>query len=267
MDDDLRETAVAAARRTKWLGQAYYYFAEVGSTNDELKRLAAAQDLATGAVALTDFQSQGRGRLQRSWFVPPRSSLLQSILFRPDWPPEQANWLTMMVGLAAADAIEAMTGLTVGLKWPNDVMVLQDNVWHKVGGILLEGEVGGNGRLQQAIVGMGINVNVKRADMPETASPASSLLIAGERPFSRLALLLDFWQRLEQVYETAVSPHLAWQERLITVRQRVQVSQVGQPALLGIAEGVDSWGQLLVRDEASNLHTIAAGDVTLRREV
>lgn len=266
MDDDLRETAVAAARTTKWLGQTYYYYAEVGSTNDVLRELAQERSLTTGAVALTDFQNQGRGRWQRRWVVPPRSSLLQSILFYPDWPTEQANWLTMMVGLAAVEAIELMTGLTVGLKWPNDVMVLQAGMWHKVGGILLEGQMA-HGRLQQAIVGIGINVNVPSEEMPETTLPATSLMNAGGRPFSRLALLMSFWQRLEQIYERAEPPHLAWQERLTTLGQVVQVSQKGQPTLWGMAEGVDEWGQLLVRDSGGARHSVAAGDVTLRREV
>jgi BirA family biotin operon repressor/biotin-[acetyl-CoA-carboxylase] ligase len=266
MVDELVETAVLSALPTKWLGHTYLYYATLGSTNDELKRLLTEEnDLPTGTVVLTDFQSQGRGRLNRSWFVPPQSSLLHSILFRPDWPAIQANWLTLMVGVAAAEAIEAATELTVGLKWPNDVMVQQADEWHKVSGILLEGQVT-NDRFQQAIVGIGINVNVPAEQLPDTATPATSLLIAAGRPIARLALLLDFWQRLEHYYEVAESPYLAWQQRLITLGQWVQVSQIGQRPLIGLAETADAWGQLLVRDEAGNLHTIAAGDVTLRRD-
>ena len=263
--DELTVTAVAAARTTQWLGHHYYYYPTIGSTNDVLKQLAAAQALATGTVMLTDFQSRGRGRLHRSWFVPPGSSLLQSIFFQPDWPEMQTNWLTMMVGLAAAAAIEAAAGLKVGLKWPNDVMVQQAGQWHKVGGILLEGQMA-NGRLQQAVVGIGINVNVTSEAMPETATLATSLLIAGKRPIPRLPLLMDFWRRLEQIYEMSESPHLAWQARLITLGQSVTVSLAGQRTLVGVAEEVDSWGQLLVRDKDGKYHTIAAGDVTLRRD-
>jgi BirA family biotin operon repressor/biotin-[acetyl-CoA-carboxylase] ligase len=266
MVDELMETAVLPALTTKWLGHVYLYYLTLGSTNDELKRLLAeGNELPTGTVVLTDFQSQGRGRLNRGWFVPPQSSLLHSILFRPDWPAIQANWLTMMVGVAAAEAIEAATGLTVGLKWPNDVMVQQGDEWHKVSGILLEGQVT-NGRLQQAIVGIGINVNVPAGELPATVTPATSLLIATGRPVARLPLLLDFWQRLERYYEVAQSPHTAWQRRLITLGQQVQISQIGQPPVIGRAETADIWGQLLVRDETGNIHTIAAGDVTLRRE-
>jgi BirA family biotin operon repressor/biotin-[acetyl-CoA-carboxylase] ligase len=169
----------------------------------------------------------------------------------------------MMVAVAAAEAIEAATGLAAGLKWPNDVMVQQGDEWHKVGGILLEGQVV-NGRLPQAVVGIGINVNVRADQLPETVTPATSLLTATGRPISRLALLLDFWQRLEQYYDTGESPQPFWQQRLITLGQQVQVSQVGQPAVIGVAETADAWGQLLVRDASGKLHTIAAGDVTLR---
>jgi BirA family biotin operon repressor/biotin-[acetyl-CoA-carboxylase] ligase len=267
MVDELIETAVLPALTTNWLGHVYLYYDTLGSTNDELKRLLTeGKDLLTGAVVLTDFQSQGRGRLNRGWFVPPGSSLLHSILFRPDWPAIQANWLTMMAGVAAAEAIEAATGLTVGLKWPNDVMVQQADAWQKVSGILLEGQVT-NGRLQQAIMGIGINVNVPADQLPETATPATSLLIATGRPIDRLPLLLDFWQRLEGYYETAASPQAAWLQRLITLGQQVQVSQVGQPPVIGVAETADAWGQLLIRDETGKLHTIAAGDVTLRRKI
>ena len=265
-NDLLTETAVAAVCATKWLGHTYYYYPEIGSTNDELKRLAGEHLLTTGAVVLTDFQSQGRGRLKRNWYVPPGSSLLHSILFQLDWPPEQVSWLTMMVGVAAVEAIEAVTGLQVGLKWPNDVMIIQTGEWSKAGGILLEGQVE-NGRLQQAIVGMGLNVNVPQAQMPETATPATSLMIVGKRPYSRLTLLMAFWERLEILYETAVSPYLAWQERLITLGQPVQASRSGGPTVVGVAESVDRLGQLCIRDEAGQLHIVAAGDVTLRREV
>jgi BirA family biotin operon repressor/biotin-[acetyl-CoA-carboxylase] ligase len=264
MDDKLTETAVAATRTTQWLGRSYFYYPTIGSTNDELKKLAAANDLSEGSVVLTEFQSQGRGRLSRQWQAPAHSSLLLSLLFRPNWSAEQGAWLTMMVGLAAAEAIEDATQLTVGLKWPNDVMVQVDDEWHKVSGILLEGELS-DGRLQQAIVGIGINVNIAAAQLPQTATPATSLLAATGRPINRLPLLHNFWQRLEGYYETAVSPLPAWRSRLVTLGKRVHVTPSAGTPLAGVAEDVDEWGRLLVRDEQNVLHTLAAGDVTLRR--
>jgi biotin-(acetyl-CoA carboxylase) ligase len=163
MDDELTETAVQSALTTRWLGRHYHYFDTIGSTNDRLKEMVAAGDgqhPPAGTLLLTDYQSRGRGRLDRRWQAPPGSSLLLSVLFRPDWPAEQAQWLTMMASLAAADAIETATDLTVGVKWPNDLLVAGDGDWRKVSGLLLEGVLGDDGRLQSAILGIGINVNI-----------------------------------------------------------------------------------------------------------
>jgi BirA family biotin operon repressor/biotin-[acetyl-CoA-carboxylase] ligase len=174
----------------------------------------------------------------------------------------------MLASVAAAEAVESLTGLSVGVKWPNDLVTAIDGVWHKFGGLLLEGDWTENGRFQHIILGIGINVNIPAGQLPEAATPAASLLTASGRRLSRLDLLADFLQRLEMGYEQAEngqSPRPAWQERLITLGKQVQVRHSGTGQQVhGLAEGCDDWGRLLVRDEAGVLHTIAAGDVTLR---
>lgn len=266
MEDELAEPAVLAALTTKWLGRSYHYFPEIGSTNDALKE--AAQDLPAGAVFLTNYQQQGRGRLQRRWLAPPGTSLLLSILFRPDWPPEQAQWLTMLASLAAATAVEALTQRSVGIKWPNDMMLQQAGRWCKFGGLLLEGVLDENGRFQHIILGIGLNINLPADQLPDAATPATSLLAITGTAVSRRAVLLRFLQHLEINYEQAVngrSPQPAWQEKLITLGRPVTVNQAGATASIsGTAAAVDEWGRLLVRDAQGQLHAIAAGDVTLR---
>ncbi len=269
--DDLRETAVQSTLNTKWMGHAYRYFEQIESTNNWLKESAAKGSEATpvsGTVCLANYQSQGRGRLNRRWLAPPGSSLLLSVLFRPDWPPEQAQWLTMIASLAAANAVEGITGLSVGIKWPNDLVVQQDGAWHKFSGLLLEGSVGQDGRLHSIILGIGINVNVPLEQLPQAATPATSLLVASGQTVSRLNLLTAFLNQLEKGYEQAVqgrSPQPAWNQRLVTLGQRVQVTHAGNNrTIVGIAEGTAAGGQLQIRDDDGRLHTIAAGDVTLR---
>lgn len=269
--DDLRETAVNAALTTKWIGRPYRFFAAVDSTNVLLKQdvqQMSPQIMPAGTVYLTDFQAQGRGRLQRSWEAPAGTSLLLSLLLRPDWPAQQSTWLTMLVALSVAEAIERVTNLDVKLKWPNDVVLELNGRLHKVCGILAEGHVSTEQRLDYAILGMGINVNIPPTSLPEASTPATSLLAATGKPVARLPLLLTLLQRLEYWVETAVnnqSPQPAWNQRLVTLGQTVHVNQMGVDyPLTGIAEGTDAWGQLLVRDTAGHLHTIGAGDVTLR---
>ena len=100
---------------TQWLGRRIYYHPVVQSTNDLMKERAEMGEPA-GSLLLADYQSKGKGRHGRQWQAPAGSSLLFSLLFRPDWSVEQATWLTMIAGLATIRAIDKQTGLSLGLK-------------------------------------------------------------------------------------------------------------------------------------------------------
>lgn len=264
--DTLSARALQEAIDTGWLGSVQHYFPEVDSTNSLLAEMAA-RGAETGTLVITDYQRRGKGRLGRRWEAPAATSLLFSLLFRPQWPARRAMWLTMMAGLAALVAIETHTELRAGLKWPNDVMLSADGEWHKTGGILLESTVQ-DGILQQTILGMGLNVNIPDHLLPQGVGPVTSLLSASGQPVSRLPLLALLLQRLEDLYEEAAggdSPQPAWNERLITRDRPVLVTTATQ-LLRGVASGTDEWGRLLVRDEQGNVQVISAGDVTLREE-
>lgn len=264
--DNLSAGVLQEAIDSGWLGSVQHYFPEVDSTNSLLAEMAA-RGAETGTLVITDYQRRGKGRLGRRWEAPAATSLLFSLLFRPQWPARQAMWLTMIAGLAAVAAIETLTDLQAGLKWPNDIMLSAGGEWHKMGGILLESTVQ-DGILQQAILGMGLNVNIPSRLLPQGVGPVTSLLAASGRPISRLPLLALLLNQLEDLYETAAggeSPQPAWNERLITRDRPVHVTTATQ-SLRGVASGTDEWGRLLVRDDAGNMHAISAGDVTLREK-
>lgn len=269
MRNDLDRDAVQAALSTRWLGRAYRHVASTGSTNDDLRAWA---DAPAGAVLLAEYQSAGRGRLGRRWEAPPGSSLLFSALFRPNWPVEQASWLTMIAGLAVVGAIRRTARpdrpLDARLKWPNDVMLVADGQPRKTAGVLLDTSLGGDGALERAIVGIGLNVNLPAEALPDAPTPPTSLLAATGRGQDRLALLAAILGELERLYEAADagrSPRAAWNVELLTLGQSVTVSPAGggQP-LRGVAETTTEEGYLLVRDGEGFLHTVTAGDVTLR---
>ncbi|MBK8985414.1 MAG: biotin--[acetyl-CoA-carboxylase] ligase [Chloroflexi bacterium] len=273
MVEELASTAVLPHLHTGWLGHAYHYYPTISSTNDVLKemvRQGSDQWPPAGTVLVADYQSAGRGRLDRRWEASPGTSLMMSLLFRPDWPGQQLLWLTMMASLAVLEAAETAVGIhaaPMGVKWPNDLMIWQEGVWRKWGGLLLEGSVAENGRLQTVVMGLGLNVNMTTSQLPQGITPTASLSLAAGRPVSRLALLVDILTRLEGYYAAAEdgrSPQPQWQARLITLGQMVTVSRPGQPLLAGQAVGVDEWGQLLVQSADGRQHTIAAGDVSLR---
>jgi len=239
-------------------------------------------------LVIAEEQTSGRGRLGRRWWAPPASCLLLSLIFRPPLIPPQAQRLTMIAGLACAEAVEAQTGLHPGLKWPND-LVLEGR---KLAGILTELEIAGE-RLAFVVVGIGLNVNVdfrRQAADAELQRSAIGLSQALGRPVDRLALLNELLVRLERRYEllrAGKSPHAEWAARLVTLGRVVRVvtpsptlplrggGSIPSPALPlagggrvleGQAIGVDADGALLVRLPDGRLERVLAGDVTLREE-
>jgi BirA family biotin operon repressor/biotin-[acetyl-CoA-carboxylase] ligase len=271
MQDSLRPAVVHEALDTIWLGRTYRYLPSTSSTNDLLKQQEIMGDVSAnppGTVLLTDFQERGRGRMARSWIAPPGSSLLFSILLRPRWPAERISWLTMISGLAVSEAVEQQCGLSARLKWPNDCVVKQDDSSHKYCGILIEGGFSGAELLDYAVVGIGVNVNIQKDQLPHTQFPATSLQIANGRTLSRLELFCAILSCFERHYELAdqgTSPHANWQNRLIYMNQRVKVSSRKQNFdINGLAIGTDPAGRLKIQGDDGEIHLIAAGDVTLR---
>jgi BirA family transcriptional regulator, biotin operon repressor / biotin---[acetyl-CoA-carboxylase] ligase len=187
--DSLEPGAVQPLLRGRF-GRDYRYAERTASTQRLLE--AAAE----GAVAVAEEQTEGRGRLGRSWHARPGTSVLVSVLLEPEVASERLPELTLVAGEACADGITALTGLVTAIKPPNDVLV--DG--RKVAGILAEARDG------RVVLGIGINVNVAPEDLPtETETPAGSLSLAAGRELSRGALLAEVLLRLEQRYDAWVS--------------------------------------------------------------
>ncbi len=265
-DDPIDSLTIAEGLTTHWLGKPVFTYPEITSTNERLMEMAS-EGAAEGALVLSDYQSQGKGRLSRSWIAPKGSSLLFSLLFRPEWSMDQANWLVMMAGLAVKESIQFVLGLDVQLKWPNDVLVTINNKSHKVAGLLLE-LMSAEDEISAAVLGIGINVNNEFVGLSEATLPAASLRDALGHPVHRLPILINFLEVMEQRYDAAnrgESPQADWENALITIGAEVVVSNAGSDMTIsGQAIGTDHFGRLLVRDKYSTIHKISAGDVTLR---
>jgi BirA family biotin operon repressor/biotin-[acetyl-CoA-carboxylase] ligase len=131
------------------------------STNDVAKRFAEAGE-PEGLVVIAEHQTQGRGRRGRGWVSQPGKSVMLSALVRPGWPDTDAPWLGVLGGVACAEAVKACGLRNVMIKWPNDVLVGE----RKIGGVLVEPRLS-DGRVEFAILGVGINVLQREADWPE----------------------------------------------------------------------------------------------------
>jgi BirA family biotin operon repressor/biotin-[acetyl-CoA-carboxylase] ligase len=248
---------------TERIGRNLVYRPAIGSTNDEARRLARA-GAPEGTLVVTDYQTSGRGRLDRRWEAPAGSSLLMSLVFRPRLAAHQVQRLTMICGLSVVDAVEAETHLQVGLKWPNDLVI----AGAKLGGILTEIELDGN-RVDHAVVGIGLNVNLDPDQLPEDLwMVATSLSQVLGRKVARMPLLRELLRAIEVRYralQAGQSPLAEWAARLVTLGQPVAVSAMGS-CVRGVAEGVDDDGALLVRRDDGRLETVLVGDVTIRTQ-
>ena len=189
MRDSLEPAVVQPLLRGRF-GRDYRYTVRTPSTQRLL------DDAAEGAVAVADEQTEGRGRLGRTWEARPGTSILASVLLEPPVPSARLPELTLLAGGACVEAITAVAGLSPTIKHPNDVLV--DG--RKVAGILAEAREG------RVVLGIGVNVNVDQAELPaDTATPAGSLSVAAGRELSRAELLAELLWRLEQRYDAWVS--------------------------------------------------------------
>ena len=228
----------------------------IGSTNAELVTRAAAGE-AEGLVLVAEHQQAGRGRLDRTWTSPPRAGLTVSVLLRPDVPAARRAWLSLLTGVALAEAVSEAAGVRASLKWPNDLLA-PDGA--KLAGILAESTG------PAVVVGVGLNVSTAREELPETGT---SLALAAGRSVDRAAVLLAFLRSFERRYARwaqvlgdpvssgLAADYLAW---CSTVGTTVTVTMPDGSTLDGVAEAVDWDGRLVVRTPAGVIE-LASGDV------
>ena len=186
MADSLAPEVVLPLLRGRF-GRPYRYAERCAST----QRLLSPDD-PEGAVASTEEQTEGRGRLGRSWHAPAGTSVLVSVLLKPAVEASRLPELSLVAGRAVAEAIAAETGLTPELKFPNDVLV----GGRKVAGILAEASEG------RVVLGIGVNVNQTAEQLPaETQTPPASLRLEAARELDRARLLAAILEQLEIAYD------------------------------------------------------------------
>jgi len=234
-----------------------------GSTNDDARALARA-GAGEGTVVLAAAQTGGRGRLGRSWESPEGGVYLSAVL-RPDFAPADAGPLPLVIGLGVALGLEGL-GARVGLKWPNDVFVLDADgrPEGKVAGVLLESMTEGE-RLVWVVAGVGVDVRSPR----EPAAGAAYLehLPGGPPRLARVAAavldgIADAYARFVADGFAPMAPDYA--SRSVLAGRDVAVSDAGgRHVAQGVVAGVDESGRLLL-DGPSGRTAVSAGDVTLR---
>ena len=254
------ETTIADQIHTKWAGKTVHFAREIDSTNLWIKRLAK-EGAPEGTLALAEFQSAGRGRLGRSWEVPEGTSVMMSILLRPKFEPQYAPTLTLVMGMAVAKAVKSL-GFDVSIKWPNDVVVSHK----KICGILTEMGVR-DGKIDYAVIGVGINVNIK--EFPEEmADKATSLYLESGKEFDRSQIPGLVMEAFEKYYEkfaaTCDLSGLKEEYESILANYNQPVRVLAKEPYEGVARGITDGGELLVEKTDGTIATVSAGEVSVR---
>ena len=254
------ETTIADQIHTKWAGKTVHFARETDSTNLWIKRLAK-EGAPEGTLALAEFQSAGRGRLGRSWEVPEGTSVMMSILLRPKFEPQYAPMLTLVMGMAVAKAVKKF-GFDVSIKWPNDVVVSHK----KICGILTEMGVR-DGKIDYAVIGVGINVNIR--EFPEEmADKATSLYLESGKEFDRSQIPGLVMEAFEEYYEkfaaTCDLSGLKEEYESILANYNQPVRVLAKEPYEGVARGITDGGELLVEKTDGTIVAVSAGEVSVR---
>ena len=234
---------------------------EVDSTNSEAARLT--DELTHGAVIVAEAQTAGRGRRGRTWASKAGDNLYFSLLLKPQFSPELASMLTLVMALAVAEGIEKTCDCACQIKWPNDIVLHG----RKVCGILTEMQTEA-GRIKHVIIGVGINVN-QLAFAGEGLEYAGSLRKELGVEIDKARLLSEVLERFGELYEvfgaagSMVPLQKAYQARLANYQKDVKILDP-KGAYQGIALGINDKGELLVRREDDIVEAVFAGEVSVR---
>ncbi|MBR2937587.1 MAG: biotin--[Oscillospiraceae bacterium] len=239
-----------------------YWYDTIDSTNTRAKELAKA-GAPHGTVIIAGNQTEGRGRLGRSFSSPDGMGVYLSVILRPGCTPDKLMHLTCAAGVAAMAAVEAISGVCPDIKWANDLVLGSK----KLGGILTELGFAGN-RVDYAIVGIGINCCQRAEDFPEELQDiATSLLMHTGKKISPAILAAALTEQLfhmdwtlfsekEQLMET-------YRRHCITLGKEIVVIQNDQK-YAATAFDIDKDGGLMVRFADGFEKVINFGEVSVR---
>ena len=248
--------------KTKTMGQSIYFYEETDTTNNRARELAL-EGAPEGTLVVAEKQTAGRGRRGKVWESPLGTGIWMSLVLRPQIAPAEASVLTLLCGLATAEAIEAETGLSAGIKWPNDILINGK----KAVGILTEMDCEMS-EVHFVIPGIGINVNTASFP-PEIADIATSLYLECGKTVSRRRLVHKVLERLEEHYETFLRTGSFaamledYRKHCITLGKEVHV--LGREPFFAEALDITPEGELLVRRADNGKEEVVfSGEVSIR---
>ena len=248
--------------QTEHLGKNIVYYPVCDSTQT-IATTVAREGAPHGTVVITEEQTAGRGRLERSWDSSAKKGIWMSVIIRPEISPHYAAQFTLVTAVAIARAIEDITKCIPDIKWPNDLL------FHgkKVTGILTELQADMD-RVQSIIIGIGVNVNQELDAFEQSIqSIATSLKIESGQEVDRsvlVAKILYYLERYSDMYVTnGFEPiKLLWESYNCTIGKRIRASLLRE-TLEGVAIGITNDGVLKLQLDSGEIREIFSADIHL----
>lgn len=256
------KTEILNHMKTEKLGKNVVYKACTGSTNQDALELGQ-KGAKEGTLVVADCQKAGKGRRGRSWVSPAGRNIYFTLLLKPSFAPDKAPMLTLVMALSVAQALKQETGIGVGIKWPND-LVLNGK---KICGILTEMTLEQT-QIQAVVIGVGINAGPM--DFPkELTDKAASLETECGVKIQRASLIARIMECFEKNYdiykqdENLAGLKEAYEACLVNRNQSVRVlDPAGEYD--GIARGINENGELLIELADKTYRQVYAGEVSVR---
>jgi BirA family biotin operon repressor/biotin-[acetyl-CoA-carboxylase] ligase len=246
----------------KLFGHKIHYYSETESTNDEAFSLGIA-GAPEGTVFIADSQSGGKGRMQRVWHSPAGSNIYTSVLLRPQIESSQTSQIPITAGVAVAEVLDDYCPGKIKLKWPNDILIDEK----KVCGILTQARITAK-EIDFVVLGMGINVNIGRNQLPEEIrDSATSLSIETGGEISRMELIISLYENLAKWYKRLLQSGFSqvkekWLSLTPMIGQTIQVI-FRDETIMGKATGLDEDGSLILLTDKNETLLVSAGDATI----
>ncbi len=244
-------------------GEQLHYYEEIGSSNDLLKAFAK-EGAPHGTAVIAGYQTNGHGRMGRTFLSPKDAGVYLSILLRPDCAPTELMHLTCATAVAMCDAVEKAVGIKPGIKWTNDLVYGK----RKLGGILTELGLTPQGKVGYAIIGIGINCCQELNDFaPEIRDMAGSLSMVTGSPVSRAKVAAAMLEALQDMDASLLAGKAEMMDRYrrscITVGMDISLLR-GEEVRHGKALDVDEEGALVVRFTDGHIEHVNSGEVSVR---
>lgn len=264
--DAFNRVEVSSILTTDIIGRKIFFYPETGSTNTRAFELGRRGE-PEGAAVIADRQTAGKGRLGRKWASPPGVNFYTSVILRPKIPPEQAQRFALLMAVAAAEAVSGFSPKRVCVKWPNDILIDSK----KVAGILMEMDAEPD-RVNFIVAGVGVNINMTAADMPEEIrAVATSIREKSGKETPRAEFARALYSAMEKWYKVFLAEGFvpvvkAWRGYFDAEGRTVKVTAFDR-VITGVCAGIDESGALLLRTPAGGLEKIISGDVETVRSL